>query len=76
MWFVFNIFSSYLYIFSQIHKVPAKQTFISLECAAPSVHCNDGTCIENARVCDTTVDCPDGEDESGCGKWNECWPRK
>ena len=39
------------------------------DCIAPNIHCNDGTCIENARVCDSTEDCPDGEDEINCGKW-------
>ena len=39
------------------------------DCTAPSVHCNDGSCVANANVCDTTKDCPDGEDERDCGEW-------
>ena len=37
------------------------------DCTAPSVHCNDGSCVANENVCDTTEDCPDGEDERDCG---------
>ena len=37
---------------------------------APNVHCNDGSCIANENVCDTTEDCPDGEDELNCGKYS------
>ena len=37
-------------------------------CEIPSIRCNDGTCVEYANVCDTTEDCPDGEDEIGCRK--------
>lgn len=38
------------------------------DCDIPSVRCNDGTCVDYANVCDTTEDCPDGEDEDGCRK--------
>ena len=37
-------------------------------CEIPSVLCNDGTCVDLANVCDTTLDCPDQEDEIGCRK--------
>ena len=30
------------------------------------MHCNDGTCIPNENVCDTTEDCPGGNDETDC----------
>ena len=39
-----------------------------LACLAPNVHCSDGTCVGNSQVCDTTLDCPDGEDERNCRK--------
>ena len=38
------------------------------DCEVPSVHCNTGKCVDNVKVCDGTEDCPDGEDEAGCGE--------
>ena len=42
--------------------------FFFSACTSPDVRCNDGQCIKFAQVCDSTEDCPDGEDEAGCRK--------
>ena len=38
-----------------------------IACDRGGVRCNNGECIPNERVCDTTEDCKRGEDEAGCG---------
>lgn len=35
-------------------------------CGDTEFTCNDGLCIEDAFVCDSHVDCTNGEDESDC----------
>lgn len=37
-------------------------------CRSDDQHvCRDGSCIDSARLCDGTSDCPQGDDEEGCG---------
>ncbi|TDG39966.1 hypothetical protein AWZ03_013612, partial [Drosophila navojoa] len=33
------------------------------ECNANEYRCRNGKCIDNSKVCNYVVDCPDGEDE-------------
>ena len=56
--------------FSTKHRIVSKfnkKTYF-IACLEGGVHCNDGTCVLNANVCDTTENCPDGEDETHCRK--------
>ena len=36
------------------------------ECDAEQFRCDDGTCIDEARVCDGRTDCADDSDENNC----------
>ncbi|XP_070566919.1 low-density lipoprotein receptor-like [Ptychodera flava] len=39
------------------------------DCEANEWRCGDGTCIESWQFCDFREDCPDGSDESRCGRY-------
>ena len=39
-------------------------------CGTSMFQCSDGSCIDQVRFCDFTVDCRDGSDEATCGSCN------
>ena len=38
------------------------------KCPKDRFDCKDGTCINEAWMCDGTIDCPSGDDEVNCSK--------
>ena len=39
---------------------------VDASCEPSEFECGDGTCIAGTLVCDSTSECTDGSDETGC----------
>lgn len=39
-------------------------------CGSDSIYCGENKCMSSKHVCDGEIDCPYGQDERNCGKYD------
>lgn len=67
MTFDLFLLSPYLYVFTCPLSSLAGSAPAAFVCTEPSVTCRRASiCLDRARLCDGTVDCPEGDDEDDC----------